>query len=237
VLTVRQPTSITTTLHETDASGADVVPAHNGTTLTINAGGHVVDYANLTPSGATGTVVFRYFTTSAACGTGTATDGTSAGSGTVSGGVAHGDVVVSPTAGTYYFKAFFTGTGLFNDSVSDCSEVLTVNQFNPSLTTAQTVTVTDSMTITAGGGGDLAGTAHFQPFTSSDCTTGSLHAQDDVSVAGPSSQTVASTVTVTFTGAGPHVVYWKVSYTSTNPAQASIASTCLETTTATITNQ
>ncbi len=141
----------------------DLASPNNGTTITINAGGYVVDYANVTPTTATGSVVFRYFTDQTVCNAATASGGTSAGSGTVSGGSAHGSTL-QLTAGTYYFRAFFTGTGLNNDSSSDCSETLTVNQFQPGLSTAQTVKITDSATITVAGGGNLAGTAHFRPY-------------------------------------------------------------------------
>ena len=127
ILTVRQPTSVTTTLHETDANGVDVTPnANNGTTITINAGGHVVDYATVSPSSATGSVVFRYYSGATALADctadATAAGGTSAGSGAVSSGSAHGSVV-TPTSGVYRFKAFYTATAgsLFNGSISDCS--------------------------------------------------------------------------------------------------------------------
>ena len=40
----RQPTSLATTLHETNRAGVDVSPATDDT-ITINAGGYVVDYA------------------------------------------------------------------------------------------------------------------------------------------------------------------------------------------------
>jgi hypothetical protein len=232
---VSQPTSVSTTLHETTAAGVDVSPANNGTSITINAGSSVVDYASVTPSGATGSVNFRYYTTAALCTADTAgSGGTDAGGGSVSGGSAHSNVV-SPASGTYYFRAFFTGTGLFNNSISDCSEVLTVNQFQPSLTSTQTVTITDSATVSVSGGGNLNGTLHFQPFSTSGCTAGtSLAADDTQSVSGASPQTKSTATTLTYNTNGSHPVYWKVSYSSNNPAQKDIAATCTENTAITI---
>ena len=137
----------------------------------------------------------------------------------------------APDAGDVNNVAQSTGCG-------DDNEQFSVQQFQPTLSTAQTVTVTDSATIMdGGGGGDLAGTAHFQPFSDSSCTAGNeLADQEDVSVSGASPQTASMTTVVTFDSAGSHTVYWKVSYTSTNGAQKDIAATCTENTTLTIDN-
>jgi hypothetical protein len=154
---------------------------------------------------------------------------------------------VSPAGpGFYAFTVSYApGTGDANNSAvaetacSASNEQFQVQQFNPALTTAQTVVISDSATITdGGGGGDLAGTAHFRAYSDSSCTSGNelTTAQDDRTVAGASPQTVSTTASVTFTGNGAHTVYWKVSYTSTNPAQTDIAATCTEHTVSTITN-
>src|SRR5213076_2499901 len=63
VLTVNQATSTSTTLHQTDANGADLDPANNGDPISIVAGGHVTDYASVTPSSATGSVAFKWYAT------------------------------------------------------------------------------------------------------------------------------------------------------------------------------
>jgi hypothetical protein len=235
VLTVNQVTSVSTTLHETTSAGADLNPTHNGTSITINAGGYVVDYATVSPSTATGSVAFRYYANATACNADTTgSGGTSAGGGAVSGGSAHSSTL-QLTAGTYVFRAFFTGTGLNLNSISDCSETLTVQQFQPGLTTTQTVTIKDSATVTVSGGGNLTGTLHFQPFSDSACSAAnSLAAQEDIAVSGASPQTKNATTTVTYSTNGSHPVYWKVSYDSTNPAQQSIAATCSENTALTI---
>src|SRR6185436_14407148 len=61
VLNVRQPTSTTTTLHETDSAGVDVVPANNGDPISVNAGGYVTDYASVLPVSAAGSVAFKWY--------------------------------------------------------------------------------------------------------------------------------------------------------------------------------
>jgi hypothetical protein len=231
-------TSVTTTLHETNSSGADLASPNTGTSITIDAGGYVTDYATVTPSTATGSVAFRYYTSQTVCqGDSTQSAGTSAGSGTVSGGSAHSTTTQFSSPGTYYWRAFFSGTGLNLNSSSDCSETLVVNQYQPTLGTGQTVKITDSVTISVTGGGALSGTAHFQPFSDSSCTAGNeLATQENVSVSGASPQIKSATTMVTFNTTGAHAVYWKVSYTSNNPAQKDIAASCTEGTTLTITN-
>jgi hypothetical protein len=240
VVTVNQPTSVSTTLHETDSSGTDVSPANNNTAIQIDAGSYVTDHASVSPSTATGSVAFRYYDTLAACqGDTDGTGGTGAGGGTVSSGSATSDSLQFSTPGTYYWQAFFTGTGLNLDSPpSGCTEILTVNQYTPGMTTAQTVKITDSATITVSGGGDLSGTAYFQPFGDATCSTTPLTTSAEaVTVSGTSPVPVSATTIVTIDTAGtPQTVYWKVSYTSNNPAQTSILPTCTENTTLTITN-
>ena len=128
VLTVNQATSTSTTLHQTDANGADLDPANNGDPISIVAGGHVTDYASVTPSSATGSVAFKWYATQSDCGEDTS--GTAAGGGSLSSGSAHSNPVQFAHSGTFYWKAFFTGTGLNNNSQSSC-EVL--NVINPGI--------------------------------------------------------------------------------------------------------
>jgi hypothetical protein len=141
---VTQPTSVSTTLHETNSSGTDVNPpvnGNNGTTITINNGGYVTDYATVTPHSASGTVTFRYYSgataqtdcTNATGGTdGTGTGGTTAGTGVTpdsTTGIAKSTPTPFNTPGIYYWRAFFVHSGAISlDSSSDCSEILTVNQ-------------------------------------------------------------------------------------------------------------
>lgn len=141
----------------------------------------------------------------------------------------------APTSpGTYRWRAFYApASGDVNNvavstACNDANESFVVQQFNPTLTTAQTVTIKDSVTISAGGGGNLAGTAHVQPFSNSTCTAGNeLAAQQNLPVSGASPQTV-STTAITITDPGQPTIYWKVSYDSTNPAQTGIAASCTE---------
>src|SRR5439155_1025784 len=132
ILTANQLTSTATSLHETDSGGTDVSPANNGDPISINAGGYATDFASVTPSSATGSVAFKYYGTLADC-TGD-TSGTAAGGGSLSSGSAHSNTVQFSTSGTFYWKAFFTGTGLNNNSHSGC-EVLNVRQPTSTSTT------------------------------------------------------------------------------------------------------
>jgi hypothetical protein len=129
--------------------------------------------------------------------------------------------------------------GVAETSCGATGEQFRVLSFNPTMTTAQTVTISDSATIDGtSGGGNLDGTAHFQPFDNSACNTAnggqSLGAQQDRPVSGATSVTVSTTTSVSLT-ASKHV-WWKVSYTSNNAAQTSIAASCVENTNVTITN-
>jgi hypothetical protein len=148
----------------------------------------------------------------------------------------HGDggAFAPNTPGTYRWRAFYAPDAgdVNNVAVStpcnDADEEFVVQQFQPTLTTAQTVTIKDSATIVVAGGGPLSGMAHFQPFSDSSCMAGNeLAAQQDVAVSGASGTTV-STTPITIVDPGEPTIYWKVSYTSSNAAHASIAATCTE---------
>jgi len=136
--------------------------------------------------------------------------------------------------GTYrWIAAYAPGAGDVNNlsattACGDPNESFVVQQFNPALTTTQTVTIKDSATITVNGGGALLGTAHIQAFSDSSCTVGNeLAAQQNLPVSGASPQTVTTTA-MTILDPGVPTIYWKVSYTSDNPAQTGIAATCTE---------
>jgi hypothetical protein len=117
----------------------------------------------------------------------------------------------------------------------DAHEGSIVEQFQPTQTTAQTWTVSDAITINVTGGGDLAGTAHFALYRSATCSgTAIAGTSEDVAVSGPSGTSV-STTPFTFT-ASESVLYWKVSYDSTNTKHADIAATCTENSVLTVNN-
>src|SRR5256885_155228 len=73
LLTVNQATSTSTTLHQTDSSGADLASANNGSSITVTLpsngdGVYVKDYASILPASVNnGTVAYRYYPTKAAC--------------------------------------------------------------------------------------------------------------------------------------------------------------------------
>jgi hypothetical protein len=146
-----------------------------------------------------------------------------------------GTVAFAPTQpGTYrWIAAYAPGAGDVNNlsattACNDTNESFVVQQFNPALTTTQTVTITDSATITVNGGGNLVGTAYIQPFSDSSCTAGNeLADQQSFPVSGASPQTVTTTA-MTILDPGEPTIYWQVSYDSTNPAQTDIAATCTE---------
>jgi hypothetical protein len=157
VLNVRQPTTTTTTLHETNSSGVDVSPSNNGLTITVLPGAYVTDYASVSPSAATGSVAFEYYSTLADCNANT--NGTSAGGGSLSSGSASSTPSQFNSTGTFYWRAFFTGSGLNNDSSSTCNEVLTVQKASPTVATAPTLKPQDSATlsgIVSGGSGTMS---------------------------------------------------------------------------------
>jgi hypothetical protein len=111
----------------------------------------------VTPSSATGSVAFKYYGSLADCTNDTS--GTAAGGGSLSSGSATSSTVQFSTPGTFYWKAFFTGTGLNNDSQSPCNEILTVQKASPTLGTAPTLTPQDSATlsgIVSGGSGTMS---------------------------------------------------------------------------------
>ena len=148
----------------------------------------------------------------------------------------NGGIFAPTDPGTYlWIAAYVPDAGDVNNlsattACGDPNESSIVQQFNPTLSTAQTVTIKDTATILdGGGGGDLAGTAHFQLFTDNQCTAGNEVAgtAEDVAVSGASPQT-ASTTPLTITDPGYSTLYWQVSYTSTNSAQTDIGATCTE---------
>lgn len=185
VLTLRQNTSTTTVLHQTNASGADITPtANNGTSITVPVGSYVTDVATVAPSSATGTVEFRYYATEAACTADTTfTGGTSAGSAAVSGGTASSTPTQFNTAGTFRWVAKYTPTAgsLFNGSISGCNdEILTVNRASPTLSSAPRLIPQDSATLSgilAGGTGSLTLTFSLYGPADTACTGTALFSQ------------------------------------------------------------
>lgn len=142
-------------------------------------------------------------------------------------------------AGDYHWVATYSGstnnTGLtHNASCGDTGEDVTVTSVAVSLDTAQTWVPNDSATLSAPAGGDLAGTATFTLYPSTDCSGTPVYSTD-VAVSGASPQTV-STTNHAAVGAGDYS--WKVAYHSTNAAQRDIPGSisCQETSSLTQSN-
>jgi hypothetical protein len=227
-------------------AGADVFL---GTAVTDSAtlGGTATQPAdpviNLTGTGgpaAGGTITFKlYGPNSSGCGALVYTSPTVAVSG--NGTYATPSPQFVPTAaGDYHWVAEYSGNlpnttaNTHNAACTDTNEDVTVNAVQPTMTTAQRWTPNDSAVITATAGGNLAGTASFTLYPTTNCTGTPVFATINVPVAGASPQTANTANTVAVTAGGSFS--WKVSYDSTNPAQLDIADTCKEVSTLTINN-
>jgi hypothetical protein len=233
-VTPKTPSIVTTSEHNTGT----VVP---GTAVADDA----LLSGTATPSNGTqGTITFMaYGPNDATCATAVYTSIVDpiAGDGTYN-SFADGDGgAFAPTGpGTYRWRAFYApATGdvnnvATNEACNGTGEAFVVEQFQPALTTAQTWTVKDSATVTVTGGGNLAGSVHFQLFPNSTCTGTTTLVDETVAVSGATPQTVSTTPkTITTTST---TLYWKVSYGSTNGAQKDIAATCTENSSVTINN-
>jgi hypothetical protein len=158
----------------------------------------------------------------------------------VSGDGTYGPVSFTPTAvGTYHWAATYSGSlpntlgTSHNTGCTDANEDVVVTAVASSLTSAQSFIPNDAATVSAPQGGNLAGSVKFEVFESSDCSGTAIYTQS-VTVAGASPQTVSTTNTTVSTTAAN--VSWRLTYTSTNPAQKSIPANCLEKTALTINN-
>jgi hypothetical protein len=161
---------------------------------------------------------------------------------TVNGNGTYGPVSFTPDAiGTYHWKATYTpATGdpnnvgsTYNGDCSDANEDVVVNSVASSMTSAQSFIPNDSASVSAPAGGNLAGSVKFELFESSDCSGSAILTQTKT-VSGASPQTVSTTNTTVSTTAAN--VSWKLTYTSTNPAQRSIDGNCFEKTALSINN-
>jgi hypothetical protein len=159
----------------------------------------------------------------------------------VSGNGTYGPASFTPTAiGTYHWAASYTGdapntlSATHNLDCSDTGEDVVVTSLATHMTSAQSFIPNDSATVSSDAGdGDLAGSVKFELFESSDCS-GTAIDTETVPVSGMSPQTVSTNNTTHSTTAAN--VSWRLTYTSTNPAQRPIPATCLEKTALTIDN-
>jgi hypothetical protein len=211
ILTVRQNTSTATTLHQTDSSGTDVSPSNNGDPITVPVGSYVKDVAALTPSGSTGSVAFAYYGSLTDCQNGTS--GTAAGGGTVSTGSASSTLIQFSTSGTFYWKAVFTGSGVFNDSTSSC-ERLNVQIASPTLASAPRLYPQDYATLSgilSGGVGQL--TVKFELFGPSDPNcTGTAAFTQTVNVSGDNTYNTTNSTVWLSSSSATGVYKWQVTF-------------------------
>jgi hypothetical protein len=240
--------STSTVLQE--RSGADTVPptatdvGSPGKVLTVVLGAWVRDTASVVPSSATGDIKFKLYagapttpplTAQAQCeaddaGTNTGAGITTVSTNALSSGSATSSTVQFNTVGDFYWRAFYSGS--FSDSASECDEIVHVVQVATDIRTAPWVYPNDKVTLSApNGGGTMAGSISFKLYdTSANCTAG-----------GATGLLYTEAPPVTVTGAGDYntsnvsvkvstdtTVFWRVEFTSTNPAQAGRNSLCQE---------
>ncbi|GAA6526545.1 hemagglutinin [Intrasporangium sp. DVR] len=191
--------------------------------------------ATRTPAG--GTITFKlYGPSSSSCGslvfTSTAVS--------VSGNNTYNSPTYTPTAaGDYHWVAVYTGDSpntngkTHNATCTDTGEDVTVTTVASSLTSAQTWVPSDSVTVSAPAGGNLAGTVSFDFYTNGTCAGTAVYTTTEP-VSGASPQTVLSGNAPAQTATGSFS--WKVSYTSTNAAQRNVPASCHETSALTVTN-
>jgi hypothetical protein len=141
--------------------------------------------------------------------------------------------------GTYHWAASYSGNlpnnngTTHNTACTDTNEDVIVTTVPSSLTSAQTWVPSDSVTVSATGGGALAGTVSFEFFTNGTCT-GSSAFSTTKSVSGGSPQQVLSGNAPAQTATGSFS--WRVSYDSTNLGQRDIPASCHETSALTVSN-
>ncbi len=145
-----------------------------------------------------------------------------------------------PTApGTYHWAASYSGNlpnnnaTTHNTACDDTNEDVVVTTVPSSLTSAQTWVPSDSVTVSATGGGAMAGTVSFEFFTNGTCN-GTSAFSTTKAVAGASPQTVLSGNAPAQTASGSFS--WRVSYDSTNQGQRDIPASCHETSSLTVAN-
>jgi hypothetical protein len=229
---------------EACTSSVTTTPSDSGKNAVtqITLGQSIYDYAVITGTGSnvapTGTMTFSICNpTEVASNSGTcATGGTLVGTAVTVTAIANSSppkgealsAAYTPNAaGTWCWRGVYSGDTNY-PAASDASagECFSVVQLQPSLTSAQTWTVTDSATVTVGtGAGDLAGSLTLQMWNNGTCE-GTPLVNSTVPIAGASPQAGASsTYTINIPG-GPATYSWKVTYASTNTGHKNITGAC-----------
>jgi len=222
-----------------DLAGAAKEPGTNGSNTTYPS-------INATNGAYAGTIQFTLKgPSSTGCGataTGTGTNPQTVNVDTATGNKTYGPVSFTPDSpGMYHWQATYTNTGSANNTspVSDngsCDvsrEDVSVSQVPSSITTRQWVVPQDAAQITATSGGNLAGSVQFKLYdNATNCAangaTGLLYDSGSIPVSGASPQTKSTSNTARVTANA--TIAWRVTYTSTNPAQTGSSSVCTETT-------
>lgn len=195
------------------------------------------------PAGPAAGGTIRFTLLKADCSTLATGTGTNPQSLPVSGDDTYGPVSFTPDApGTYHWKAQYIPAdgdpnnvgSTHNAACNDTDERVVVNQAPTGITTRQFVYPQDKAEITATGGGNLAGSVKFKLYdTLANCTadgaTGLLYDPAPIGISGPQPQS-AKTSNATVAVTSSTTVYWRVTYTSTNPAQLGSSSVCEEST-------
>ncbi len=157
-----------------------------------------------------GSVIYTYYTDSACT-----LDAVTAGTVTVpstTGSVPDSSSINFLTAGTYYWRAVFTGDDNNNGAISACNEVLTVNKVSPSITitlsdtSGPVGTTVDASAVLSGTTSNAIGSATYSVYTNS-AHTGSPIAAGILSVTG---SVVPDSNSITFDTPGTY--YWQVVY-------------------------
>lgn len=223
-------------------SGAATEPGTNGTNTNYTS-------INATPGAYAGTITFQLDGPSTTgCGTspatGTGTNPQTINVDTATGNKTYTGISFTPDSpGTFHWTATYTNTGSANNTspVTDnaaCDQTredVVVNQVQTTISTRQFVFPQDKTTISASGGGNLAGSVTFKLYSSlANCTangaTGLLYSEGPLSVSGATTVSKTTNNTTYRQTADTTGIYWRVTYTSTNQAQLGSSSTCTEST-------
>ncbi|WP_404387664.1 hypothetical protein [Humibacillus xanthopallidus] len=254
-------TPIPIDLTNCDATVVTTPVTSDGTTP-IGAGGVLVgssvrDSAVVTVTGATGqsaTGAVKFFICKIATGL---CDGTEGRVGTQVGTPATGEPLPGNTnpatvvsdlysvteVGRYCFRAEYSGdveAGIPARTDFAERECFTATSVPSTISTAQNWLPNDAATVSATAGGAMAGTVTFTLYNSTNCAAGTSVYTENRPVAAASPVTVNTTngtvPATTYVATATGEYSWGVSYTSTNPAQDSIAASCKEVSSLTVDN-
>ncbi len=234
--------TLTTDASDSVLIGASVTDSATLGGLATDPASPVINLTGASGPAAGGTIRFRlYGPSDAACGPlGYDSAATSPSQNVpVSGNGSYSSAAVTPTAaGNHHWVASYSGSvnnlGVtHNASCTDAAEDVVITTVPSSLSSAQTWVPSDSVTVSAEAGGNLAGTVTFTLFANGTCSSTGIFSST-APVSGASPQTVLSGNAPAQTVSGSFS--WQVAYDSTNPAQRDVGPSCHETSALTIAN-